>query len=164
MSERLTIEKLLAATQTEVTLPLLGATILVRRISTPEHRSFLPALPPDAEMWGTQQWVERQLAWLQALTEEQRQERRELAALAAYRIVAAAALEPRFTFEEARRLGDDAVEAAFEILKFSGLAQEAPSAPRMDDPAPPAGSTLQETPTPQDWAARALHEAISAPA
>jgi hypothetical protein len=132
MAERLTLARLLAATETEVALPItserLGTpvTIKVRRISSPEHRAFLPALPPESETWGTTEWLDRQRAWLATLSADELDERRALYAMVAARIVAAAALDPVLTVDEARRLGDEADTVAVEILRFSGLVQNAP--------------------------------------
>jgi hypothetical protein len=130
-----TIEELLAATEKAIALPGLSeaigrpASLHVRKISMPEHRTCLPGLPPEAETWDEKEWLARQVSWLTSLTEEQIESRRMAHAMTAYRIVALASVSPKLTLEQAQRLGQEAVSVAVEILQFSGLARVEEVAP-----------------------------------
>lgn len=139
-----TLDELLDATQKPIPLPLLSealgrpASVVVRKISVPEHRACFPALPPESETWTDTEFVDKQIAWLTSLSEEALDARRAASAQTAYKIVAIASLQPKMTIESARRLGGEAVTAAVEILRFSGIIpSENGAAPDEPKDAPP---------------------------
>lgn len=123
----LTIDELMAATETRVTLPALSAllgherAVRVRRIGRAEYLAHLPAPPPGAHEWPREEWAQREQAWLATLDEATRRSRQAALDDVPAQLVAAACLEPALTVEQARRLGDDATVVAAEVLRFSGL-------------------------------------------
>jgi hypothetical protein len=125
----ITVEELLQSTETTVRLPLLsrdlGAAVHVRvtRIAYADYLAFLPPPPPGAHEWPEKEFVARELAWLETLPPEKFEARRALVLEVKYRVIVAAALEPRFTVDQARRLGEDAWTLAQAILQFSGILQ-----------------------------------------
>ena len=133
MSKIATIEEILAASEKEVELPELSKTVgetrtvKVRKISQPEFRQFLPPSAPGAETWAKEDFEEKTKIWVAGLDAETVAHRERLMADLNGRLLAMAALEPKLTFEQAQRLGGDAVVAAAEILRFSGLIAEAPA-------------------------------------
>jgi hypothetical protein len=131
MSRIATIEEILAASETEIALPGLSAsvgeprTLKVRKLARAEFLLALPPSPPGAESWDKADWAAKEEAWLATLEPGQLQARRQILADLNVTVVAAAAIDPTLTIEQARRLGDDALVVAAEILKFSGITGEA---------------------------------------
>lgn len=102
MSEQngwLDVAKLIAETQTTITLPIRGDKLTVRKV----HQAEINALVQS----GRLEEYEGQHAF-------------------SARIVSLAAVRPRLTVEEALSLGPDAPEAAVAVLRFSGLTKDAP--------------------------------------
>lgn len=122
-----TIEEILAASETEIALPGLSASlgepvsIKVRKLGRAEFLLALPPSPAGSESWAKEDWAAKEEAWLATLEPAQLQARRQTMADLNIKVLAAAALDPVLTLEEARRLGDDALVAAAEILRFSGI-------------------------------------------
>lgn len=149
MTQILTVEELLAATETTVILPGLSESlgqersIRVRKIGRVEYLSFLPPLPPGAEAWLPEAFAERERAWLETLTPEQLEARRAALRDVVYHVVIAASLDPALILEQAKRLGDDAALVAAEILRFSGL---------LPSPGPSGGPAEAATSAPPDAA------------
>lgn len=141
--EIVTIDELEAASMTVVRLPVLsrarGRDVKVRitRLARPDYLSFLPPPPPGAWEWPPKEAIQRELAWLETLTPEARAERVAAVREVKYRVCAAATLQPAMTVERARRLGDDAVTLAYEILAFSGLLDPPATAGAAEDAAAP---------------------------
>ncbi len=148
MDQIATVEEILAGTETTADLPglsgRLGAPrrVRIRRIGRAEYLSLLPPLPPGAHEWPREEWAARELAWIETLPPEALEARRQQARDVLFRVVALATIEPALTLEQARRLGDDALVVAAEVLRFSGLAPEpaaeqevAPEAEASSEPA-----------------------------
>lgn len=140
MSRIATLEEIMAASETEIALPGLTAAmgeprgLRVRKLARAEFLLALPPNPPGAESWAPEDWSAKEEAWLATLTPDELQRRREILADLNVTVVAAAAVEPALTLEQARRLGDDALIAASEILRFSGIT----TAPKAEEAAPAA--------------------------
>lgn len=136
-----TIEEILAASETEIALPALSAqvgeprTLKVRKLARSEFLLALPPSPPGSESWAKEDWAAKEEAWLATLDAETLQVRRQILADLNVKVVSLAALEPALTMDQARRLGDDALVAAAEILRFSGITQETkPTEPEASAP------------------------------
>lgn len=136
MTRLATIEEILAASETEIALPALSAsvgesrTLKIRKLARAEFLLCLPPSPPGAESWAKEDWVAKEAVWLATLEPDVLEARRRILADLNVKLVSAAALDPLLTMEQARRLGDDALVAAAEILRFSGItAEEKPAEP-----------------------------------
>jgi hypothetical protein len=125
-----TIEEILAASETDIALPGLSASVgeprslKVRKVARAEFLLCLPPSPPGSETWAKEDWAAKEAVWLETLEPEVLQARRQMLADLNVRLVAIAALDPALSLEQARRLGDDALVAASEILRFSGITAE----------------------------------------
>ena len=132
--EILTVEEIIAAGEREFEIPSLpGKKIRIRKISWPEYRMLLPADPPESLTWPdvdegmTPEQKEEaraarrraEIAWLESLSDDLLERRRQGFAEIDYRLVALAAVSPRLTVEDARRLGNDAAIIATHLLAFS---------------------------------------------
>ncbi len=95
--------------------------VRVRRISAVEYNRLLAPPPPDWDSWPPAEREARERAWLEGLPRAERDARRVEFFEVICRLIERCALEPTFTVEEARRLGDDALVLANGILEFSGL-------------------------------------------
>ena len=126
-----TIAEILAASETQIPLPGLSASIgepcslKVRKLARAEFLLCLPPNPPGSESWDREDWAAKEVAWLETLPPDVIEARRRTLAELNVKVVAMAALEPALTMEQALRLGDDALVAAAEILRFSGITSEA---------------------------------------
>jgi hypothetical protein len=133
-----TIAEILAASETHIPLPGLSAAVgepcglKVRKLSRSEFLLFLPPNPPGSESWDPADWTAKEAAWLETLSPDVIDGRRRTLADLNVNVVAQAALDPALSIEQARRLGDDALVAAAEILRFSGITAAKPT----EEPAP----------------------------
>lgn len=146
MTQRLTRDELTAWGRRDCTLPRLSGdlgprTVLVRRIGAATYLSFLPPDPPGAELWPeiTDTMSDEEKKATQAFRAAREQEyleslapKEQAARLTAFRsvhlqVIAWCAIEPTFTVDEAKDLGDDAVGLSHQILEFSGLLTPAPA-------------------------------------
>jgi len=133
-----TLNGLLSATQTELPLPerarelLSRPTILVRAIDRGSLGALHPMLPEsviEASAANAKLPAEErdrlfnQLVreWQRQAPEEERVAYRLGVERVKFRAIALAALDPRLTWQEAERLGDDAEAIYLGLLEFSGL-------------------------------------------
>lgn len=125
-----TIAEILAASETHIPLPGLSASIgepcslKIRKLARAEFLLCLPPNPPGSESWDREDWPAKEAAWLATLDPDVIETRRRVLADLNVKVVSLAALDPALTVEQARRLGDDALIAAAEILRFSGITSE----------------------------------------
>jgi hypothetical protein len=125
--EFLTIEELVRLTQREVELPALSKAagrpvkVRFRRMSMTEYLTLVPLPPPGSETWPAGEAKQRELEWLRTLPEEEQLQRREVLQDVIHRTIARAAVQPRFTVDEARQLAEDAEVYFTAILVESGL-------------------------------------------
>ena len=127
MARLATIEEILTASETELALPALSASVgeprslKVRKLSRAEFLLCLPPSPPGSDSWAKEDWPAKEETWLATLEPEALDARRRTLAALNARVVSICALDPALTFEQAQRLGDDALTVATELLRFSGI-------------------------------------------
>lgn len=127
MARIATIEEILAASETEVALPGLSVAdgepraLRVRKISRAEFRLCLPPQPPGSESWAPEDWPAKEAIWVETLSPEALAARREIMADLNARVVSMVSVDPVLTLEQARRLGEDTLLVAAEVLRFSGI-------------------------------------------
>lgn len=132
-SELLMLDKLMNATQTELPLSgrlstLLGRpTILVKVIDGGRLGCLYPLLPPEVVDGDRKTMGDRERAWMMTLPGPLRVRHRLEVENVKFHVIAIAALEPRLTYEEAERFGDDANGLYQAILRFSGLLTDVPA-------------------------------------
>lgn len=134
-----TVNGLMRATQTEVTLTpeaqalLSRETVTIRRISAsiygllcpPRPAALLEGFPADLDAEARGRWLrDRELAWLSEDFSEERMRYRVAMEKVKFRAVAEALVEPRMTAEEVERLGDEVNPIYFRLLVFSKLIEE----------------------------------------
>ncbi len=142
-----TLELLQQANTTHVKAPALservGCDVYVR-IRAIRRAVYLQALPPppkEAATWPTAKptmtpeerraaldgWAQAFEAHMQSLPDEERAQRRRATDDVTYKVLVAGVVEPRLTLETAHDFAEDADVIALEILRFSGLLDEAVS-------------------------------------
>jgi hypothetical protein len=157
-----TLNGLLSATQTALPLSprakelLSRDTILVRSIDASSHQALFP-MPPDEVFEDPDPTAKktpeeqrdalnrREREWLRTAPSDERVEYRLEVQRVQYRTIALAALEPKMTWQEAERLGNDAAEIYFGILEFSGLLKkktETKAEKKPEEPAPAADAAV----------------------
>jgi hypothetical protein len=142
----LTLDELYAATEKVAVLPTmserLGRKVTVQHtvISRSDWISMFADHPPGSEEWPANEWGVRETAWLKTQTPEARADYHRAWADAAARVCVAAALEPKLSMSDARRLGEDMTVLYRSILRLSGITKD--EAATKDKPAATA-----ETPT-----------------
>lgn len=119
-----TVEDIIRAGEREFPVPSLGKSIRCRRISGPEYAALMPPMPVEAMDWPDRQtdpegYRAAERKWLEGLTDEQVERRRQAFAELDFRVVALASVAPKLTVEDARRLGQEASALAGAILEFS---------------------------------------------
>jgi hypothetical protein len=135
MSELLMLEALMKATETDLPLSerlakLLGRrTVKVKVIDGGRLGCLYPLLPPEIVEGDRETMGQRERAWMMTLPGPQRVRHRLEVENVKFHVIAIAALEPRLTYEEAERFGDDANDLYQAILRFSGLMPAAAPAP-----------------------------------
>jgi hypothetical protein len=136
-----TIAEILAASETEVALPALSATVgepcvlKIRKLARAEFLLCLPPSPPGSDSWAREDWPANEAAWIETLEPDVLEARRRTLADLNVKLVAMAVLDPALSLDQARRLGDDALVVAAEILRFSGITSEATTVEPVADPA-----------------------------
>jgi hypothetical protein len=159
----LTLDELYAATEEIVVLPKLserlGKQVSVRHtvVSRSDWIGMLADTPPGSEDWPAKEWSDRETAWLKTLAPEVRADYHRAWADAAARVCVAAALEPKLSLTDARRLGEDMTVLYRSILRLSGLIKEEPAKSDQppaepDQPVEPDEKTSKppaETPEPE---------------
>ena len=151
-----TIAEILAASETQIPLPGLSATVgepcslKIRKLARAEFQLCLPPNPPGSDTWRTfdattapadvvvikKEWAEKEAAWIETLAPEVLEARRRRIADLHFKVVSLVALDPVLTEDQARRLGDDALLVYAEILRFSGImSDEKKSEEKREEPA-----------------------------
>jgi hypothetical protein len=132
MARRATLQDILETGEKDVVIPGLTdaagepLTIRVRKVHAGERQALLPQVPahlfenlPEKPDDRQAELMRREVHWLGTLSAAQVDMRRRESSEFCYRLLALAALDPILTVDDARRLGDGALELAGEILEFS---------------------------------------------
>lgn len=144
MSELLMLDALMKATETELPLSarlaaLLGRKVMkVKVIDGGRLGCLYPLLPPEVVEGDRETMGQRERAWMMTLPGPQRVRHRLEVENVKFHVIAIAALEPRLTYEEAERFGDDANDLYQAILRFSGLLTPAAAPPAAASDSAPA--------------------------
>jgi len=132
MARRATVQDIKQTGEKDLVVPGLvdetgePLTIRVRKVHAGERNALLPQTPahlfenlPEKPDDRQAELVARETKWLESLTVDQLDARRLESAEFCYRLLALAALDPVLSVDDARRLGDGALELASQILEFS---------------------------------------------
>ena len=116
-----TVDEIYAAGEQDFEIPGLGKKIRCRKVSGSEYATTLPADPQESLAWPTDVEARREAhrKWIEAQPEEVIDRRRQSFADADYKLIALAAVSPRLTVDEARRLGQAAMVIAAQLLAWS---------------------------------------------
>jgi len=146
-----TVNGLMKATQTEVTLTpeaaalLSRETVTIRRISASIHALLYPprpaglfeGMPEHLEPKDRAQWIQqREVAWLSEDFTDDRIRYRVAMEKVKFRAVAEALVEPRMSVEEVERLGDEVTPIYIALLRFSKLIDDPQPAEAASEPTP----------------------------
>lgn len=129
MADVLTVEKLMAETETDLPLsPRLSAllkrsTIKVKMLDGGRLGCLYPILPDEVATGNEAgpDLAQRERVWLRGLRPAERIRHRLEVENVKFHVLALVALDPPLTFEQAERFGDEANELYLAILRFSGL-------------------------------------------
>lgn len=102
--------------------------VRIRAIRPTIYLEAMPTQPIEAREWPKEEVARAAAAeaWFASLPEDQRDSRRAVYQLVAYKVLAAGLVDPAVTVETAQEFASDADHLATEILVFSGILKPTP--------------------------------------